>query len=229
MGAGGDTVIVHNALYDATISMGDGNDTLDLTTASLGKSATTTSVSAGENNDVIKLGDISTLSTGKTVIDAGAGDDVIVLTKDYDSGKGFNQGYINGGDGSDTLVLSGNITAKLTSGKYLSEEGITNIEKIDMTTGKDLMPEDAPQTVKLSVSDVIGMNESKKLYISGDASDKVDLGSDDTKSLGGFTKQTQTTTSLALDGTEHTYTLYSSDSGAQVYIDDNIVNANGVI
>ncbi|EPC1716736.1 Ig-like domain-containing protein, partial [Escherichia coli] len=229
MGAGDDTVIVHGALYDATISMGDGDDTLDLTTASLGKSATTTLVRAGENDDVIKLGDISTLSTGKTEIDAGAGDDVIVLTKDYDSGKGLNQGYINGGDGSDTLVLSGNITVRLTSGKYLSEEGITNIEKIDMTTGKDLMPEDAPQTVKLSVSDVIGMNESTTLYISGDASDKVDLGSDDTKSLGGFTKQAQTTTSLALDGTEHTYTLYSSDSGAQVYIDDNIVNANGVI
>ncbi len=229
MGAGDDTVIVHGALYNATISMGDGDDTLDLTTASLGKSATTTSVRAGENDDVIKLGDISTLSTGKTEIDAGAGDDVIVLTKDYDSGKGLNQGYINGGDGSDTLVLSGNITVRLTSGKYLSEEGITNIEKIDMTTGKDLMPEDAPQTVKLSVSDVIGMNESTTLYISGDASDKVDLGSDDTKSLGGFTKQAQTTTSLALDGTEHTYTLYSSDSGAQVYIDDNIVNANGVI
>ncbi|EPL8246753.1 hemolysin activation protein, partial [Escherichia coli] len=85
----------------------------------------------------------------------------------------------------------------------------------------------------LTASDVLGMNDNSTIYISGDANDKVDLGADGAGSLGTFTATaTATATTVkatALDGIEHTYTLYSSVSGANVYIDNNIIDANGVI
>ncbi|MEY2344717.1 hypothetical protein I3679_014245 [Proteus mirabilis] len=45
-----------------------------------------------DGNDTIKLGTI-----GKNLtVDAGAGDDTVILTKDYDPSPIGNQGYING-------------------------------------------------------------------------------------------------------------------------------------
>lgn len=65
-------------------------------------------------NDTIKIG---TISNGNITIDAGAGDDIVVLTKDYDTKPVGNQGSINGGEGSDTLVLAGNISVNLATGR----------------------------------------------------------------------------------------------------------------
>lgn len=104
-----------------------------------------------------------------------------------------------------------------------------------MTVGSDLKADNAAQLVKLTASDVLGINDNSTIYISGDANDKVDLGADGAGSLGTFTATataTATATTVkatALDGIEHTYTLYSSVSGANVYIDNNIIDANGVI
>ncbi|ENB6579667.1 hemolysin activation protein [Escherichia coli] len=228
MGDGNDTVTVTNEAYNTTISLGAGDDIIDLTSSTLGKSASTTLINGEDGNDIIKLGTISGLSSGKTVIDAGIGDDIVVLTEDYDSTASGNQAYINGGDGSDTLVLTGNISVRMTNGTYLSNEGIINFEKVDMTVNSELQADQTSQTVKLTVSDVLGMNANSTLYISGDANDKVDLGANGDGDLGTFTATATTTKATALDGTEHTYTLYTSGA-ANVYIDNNIIDNGGVI
>ncbi|GLX63940.1 hypothetical protein KMU_19810 [Proteus vulgaris] len=220
MGDGNDTVTVTEGAYNTTISLGAGDDVFDSTGATLGSAATT--IDGGDGNDTIKIG---TISNGKITIDAGAGDDIVVLTKDYDPKPIGNQGYINGGEGSDTLVLTGTISVNLATGK---DEGIAGFEKVDMTVGSDLKVDNASQTVKLTASDVLGMNANSTIYISGDANDKVDLGADGVNTLGTFTATATTTKATALDGTEHTYTLYSSASGANVYIDNNIIDNGGV-
>ena len=220
MGDGNDTVTVTEGAYNATISLGAGDDVFDSTSATLGSAATT--IDGGEGNDTIKIG---TISNGNITIDAGAGDDIVVLTKDYDTKPIGNQGSINGGEGSDTLVLAGNISVNLATG---NNEGITGFEKVDMTVGSVLKVDNASQTVKLTASDVLGMNANSTIYISGDANDKVDLGADGVNTLGTFTATATTTKATALDGTEHTYTLYSSASGANVYIDNNIIDNGGV-
>lgn len=45
-----------------------------------------------------------------------------------------------------------------------------------MTVGSDLKADNAAQLVKLTASDVLGINDNSTIYISGDANDKVDLG-----------------------------------------------------
>ncbi|MGY6324364.1 beta strand repeat-containing protein [Proteus mirabilis] len=221
MGDGNDTVTVTDSAYNTTISLGAGDDIFDSIGATLGSAATT--IDGGEGNDTIKIG---TISNGKITIDAGVGDDIVVLTKDYDPSPIGNQGYINGGEGTDTLVLSGTITVNMAT---KTDEGIANFEKVDMTVNSELKVDNASQTVKLTVSDVLGMNANSMIYISGDANDKVDLGADGVNTLGTFTATATTTKATALDGTEHTYTLYSSASGANVYIDNNIIDNGGVI
>ncbi|MBB7656896.1 hemolysin activation protein [Escherichia coli] len=222
MGDGNDTVTITDGAYNTTISLGAGDDVFDATSGVMGDSAYATVVNGEDGNDTFKLGTIAKNLT----IDAGAGDDIVVLTKDYDSTSSGNQGYINGGEGSDTLVLTGTISVNLAAGK---NEGIAGFEKVDMTVGSDLKADNAAQLVKLTASDVLGMNDNSTIYISGDANDKVDLGADGAGSLGTFTATATTVKATALDGIEHTYTLYSSVSGANVYIDNNIIDANGVI
>ncbi|EEV7817890.1 RTX toxin [Escherichia coli] len=222
MGDGNDTVTITDGAYNTTISLGAGDDVFDATSGVMGDSAYATVVNGEDGNDTFKLGTIAKNLT----IDAGAGDDIVVLTKDNDSTSSGNQGYINGGEGSDTLVLTGTISVNLAAGK---NEGIAGFEKVDMTVGSDLKADNAAQLVKLTASDVLGINDNSTIYISGDANDKVDLGAAGAGSLGTFTATATTVKATALDGIEHTYTLYSSVSGANVYIDNNIIDASGVI
>ncbi|MGK6604020.1 beta strand repeat-containing protein [Proteus mirabilis] len=222
MGDGNDTVTVTEGAYNTTISLGAGDDVFDATAGVMGDSVSATLVNGEDGNDTIKLGTI-----GKNLtVDAGAGDDTVILTKDYDPSPIGNQGYINGGEGTDTLVLSGTITVNMAT---KTDEGIANFEKVDMTVNSELKVDNSSQTIKLTASDVLGMNANSTIYISGDANDKVDLGADGAGGLGTFTATATTTKATALDGTEHTYTLYSSASGANVYIDNNIIDNGGVI
>ncbi|MGQ4752509.1 Ig-like domain-containing protein [Proteus mirabilis] len=222
MGDGNDTVTVTEGAYNTTISLGAGDDVFDATAGVMGDSVSATLVNGEDGNDTIKLGTI-----GKNLtVDAGAGDDTVILTKDYDPSPIGNQGYINGGEGTDTLVLSGTITVNMAT---KTDEGIANFEKVDMTVNSELKVDNSSQTIKLTASDVLGMNANSTIYISGDANDKVDLGADGAGGLGTFTATATTTKATALDGTEHTYTLYSSASGANVYIDNNVIDNGGVI
>ncbi|MEX5761210.1 Ig-like domain-containing protein [Proteus mirabilis] len=222
MGDGNDTVTVTEGAYNTTISLGAGDDVFDATAGVMGDSVSATLVNGEDGNDTIKLGTI-----GKNLtVDAGAGDDTVILTKDYDPSPIGNQGYINGGEGTDTLVLSGTITVNMAT---KTDEGIANFEKVDMAVNSELKVDNSSQTIKLTASDVLGMNANSTIYISGDANDKVDLGADGAGGLGTFTATATTTKATALDGTEHTYTLYSSASGANVYIDNNIIDNGGVI
>ncbi|CAD5787428.1 RTX family exoprotein A gene [Escherichia coli] len=87
---------------------GGGDDVFDATSGVMGDSAYATVINGEDGNDTFKLGTIAKNLT----IDAGAGDDIVVLTKDYDSTSSGNQGYINGGEGSVILPSNSGHAAK---------------------------------------------------------------------------------------------------------------------
>ncbi len=209
------TVTIYGSVSGEILG-GYGSDNITITKNLTGN------VSVGDNTDTLTAGWIY----GGATVSMGDGNDTVILTKDYDPSPIGNQGYINGGEGTDTLVLSGTITVNMAT---KTDEGIANFEKVDMTVNSELKVDNSSQTIKLTASDVLGMNANSTIYISGDANDKVDLGADGAGGLGTFTATATTTKATALDGTEHTYTLYSSASGANVYIDNNIIDNGGVI
>ncbi|MCI7480640.1 MAG: hypothetical protein MSA88_09460, partial [[Pasteurella] aerogenes] len=113
---------------------------------------------------------------------------------------------------------------RISSGTYLGvKEGIVGFEHFDMTVNSDLTADATAQTVSLTAADVLNLGVTNNtIYISGDVNDKVDLGANGSNSIGSFTKTLNTATQTALDGTEHTYTLYTHSNGAQVYVDDKV-------
>ncbi|MDH2273604.1 Ig-like domain-containing protein [Moraxella porci] len=232
LGANDDSLTAGDIIRGSTIDMGDGNDTVDFTAATFGQAAYTTSLSTGAGEDVIKLGTLTTSLTGSHSVDAGADNDTVVLTQDYTRESIGMTTYIQGGEGTDTLAITGDgTTVRISSGTYLGvNEGIVGFENFDMTVNSALEAETTAQTVSLTAADVLSLGVTDNtIYISGDANDTVDLGANGSTNTGSFTKTLTTTTQTALDGTEHTYTLYTHTNGAQVYIDNNIVNASGVI
>ena len=225
LGANNDSLTAGDVIRNSTIDMGDGNDTVDFTNATFGQAAMTTSLTTGAGEDVIKLGTLVSTGTGSHSIDAGADNDIVVLTQDYTRESTGITAYIQGGDGSDTLAITGsNTNVRISSGKYLGiNEGIVGFEHFDMTVNSDLTVDTSAQKISLTANDVLNLGVADNtIYISGDINDKVDLGANDTANLGNFNRTITTATQTALDGTEHTYTLYTHDNGAQVYVDNNV-------
>ncbi|QPB41899.1 calcium-binding protein [Rodentibacter haemolyticus] len=231
LGDGNDNLVVEASDLRMThIYGGDGNDTIDLSKAQFTTTYHThvgdSSIDGGAGNDKIILGDVGyTTDAHYYRITGGAGNDVIEFTKDYSAVEYNNQGNetnaarnqtdIRGGEGFDTIAISGTgTTVNLHSGYSgagtSKPEGLREFEAVDMTaTGA--------QKVVLKASDVLANSGSTPLYISGDSNDTVDT-------KGTFTKGTEKVTHTALDGKEHTYTLYTSTEGAKLYIDDTITN-----
>ncbi|UWZ92785.1 Ig-like domain-containing protein [[Pasteurella] aerogenes] len=225
LGANDDSLTAGDIIRNSTINMGDGNDTVDFTAATFGQAAYTTSLNTGAGEDVIKLGTLTNSSTGSHSVDAGADNDTVVLTQDYTREALGMTTYIQGGEGTDTLAITGSGTdVRISSGTYLGvKEGIVGFENFDMTVNSGLTAETTAQTVSLTAADVLNLGVTDNtIYISGDANDKVDLGANGSLNIGSFTKTLTTTTQTALDGTEHTYTLYTHTNGAQVYVDDKV-------
>ncbi|OOF64236.1 hypothetical protein [Rodentibacter sp. Ppn85] len=233
LGDGNDELIVKASDLRMTyINGGEGNDTIDLSQAQFTTTYHThvgdTRIDGGNGNDKIILGDVGyTTDTHYYKITGGAGDDVVEFTQDYSIHEYNNRGAeintnrnqvdIQGGEGFDTISIIGSgTTVDMSSGTSGSNrpEGLRDFEAVDMTAS-------GAQTVKVKLADVLA--NSGTLYIAGDSSDTIDLGSDGNSSLGGFSKTTETTTRTALDGSEHTYTAYTNGA-AKVYIDDSVTN-----
>ncbi|MCR1837201.1 hypothetical protein NSA18_04660, partial [Pasteurella caecimuris] len=233
LGDGNDELIVKASDLRMTyINGGEGNDTIDLSQAQFTTTYHThvgdTRIDGGNGNDKIILGDVGyTTDAHYYKITGGAGDDIVEFTQDYsiheyntggaEINTNRNQVDIQGGEGFDTVSITGSgTTVDMSSGTSGSNrpEGLRDFEAVDMTAS-------GSQTVKVKLADVLA--NSGTLYVAGDSSDTVDLGSDGNGSLGGFSKTTETTTRTALDGSEHTYTAYTNGN-AKVYIDDTITN-----
>jgi len=107
-GSGNDKIAMDNAVAKiATIDGGDGNNTIDFSAQSIPVNVTTeesmrwhnvTSLIGGSGNDDIEV--FSQFDTGIKVIDAGAGDDYVMLFRTAEGAT------VYGSDGNDTLQVS---------------------------------------------------------------------------------------------------------------------------
>ena len=129
-------------------------------------------------------------------IDAGAGDDIIYFDK--------NDSHIDGGDGTDTLMISDSVLdfSNITNGT------IENIERLDLSNNID-------QTVSLNLRDVLDMTGTDNvLEVTGEAGDIVTINAH------GWTENTASPGLFTNDISGHSVTIVSSaDSGADIQID----------
>lgn len=135
-GSGADTVSLQTAysatVKSASVASGAGKDTVNVlvdNTADI--SGTAVTVSAGDGDDTIKIDTTSGAANAVAVsVDAGAGNDKVTLTDGIDSVATTD--VINGGDGTDTVVLAGKA---LDAEDYIIlRDVITNFEAVQFTT-----------------------------------------------------------------------------------------------
>ena len=179
------------------IGMGAGNDTLNIEKGAVLKN---TGIEMGDGNDVVNLnGGLEKAgggmySPGVSAIDLGSGNDIIHIGKDavvnddamsFRGGPGhFERGgiIIQGGAGTDTLDLAGNIDFSKVAG----------FEKITLGGSENNV------TLNLSINDVLnitnGNGANRTLRIDGESGDHVHMSSDfgPGVSSGGYTTFTTT-------------------------------------
>jgi len=116
-GAGGDT-LTGSSTQTNTLTGGGGNDTL------VGGTGADTMV-GGDGNDSLRPG------TGADVLSGGAGDDSILylLTADLFATQALVDASVDGGDGTDTLLL-GTSGTTFTIANDDAWTGVTNVEKL---------------------------------------------------------------------------------------------------
>lgn len=104
MGSGADTLTLQDGTYTSTIEMGGGNDTLTVGA----NEETDYAIGWYENEDLVK-----------TVVNMGAGDDSVMLKtsgdglNNPDDGYVYTNGFVDGGEGADTLTFEAQGSAKL--------------------------------------------------------------------------------------------------------------------
>ena len=111
-------------------------------------------LTGNKGNNLLNGGDAADLLRG------GQGNDIFV----WDAADAVVAGAIQGGDGSDTLRVTGTHTLNLAA---LTNTYITNIEKIALTGDNDV--------VKMNYADIHATSGGTSLTISGDAGDKLYL------------------------------------------------------
>lgn len=127
-GVGKDTVTLQTALTAtakaASVSTGEGDDTLNILATAAAASAATVAVDAGAGNDTINL----TINSDITYnVAGGAGDDTVVIT-----GTVKTTDKIDGGAGTDTVSLVNN--AALVADDYIVfNKVLTNFETLKLT------------------------------------------------------------------------------------------------
>ena len=164
--------------HSVGIGMGAGNDTLNIEKGAVLKNA---GIDMGDGNDVVNLnGGLEKAgggmySPGVSAIDLGSGNDIIHIGKDAvvnDDAMSFRGGpghlerdgiIIQGGAGTDTLDLAGNIDFSKVAG----------FEKITLGGSENNV------TLNLSINDVLnitnGNGANRTLRIDGEAGDQVDM------------------------------------------------------
>jgi T1SS-143 domain-containing protein len=153
-------------------------------------------IRGGSGNDILSGGagdDIIIDGNGKDTLNGGAGDDSIGI-----SGINFNS--IDGGDGIDTLYVIGDLDFDLT---LIDDSKITSIEKIDLSGDYD-------NKLTLNYSDLLAINDSDKLFVTGDSGDIVSLEG-----------QTFIGTETIDDVTYNTYDIGGTNS-ADIWVQQNI-------
>jgi hypothetical protein len=110
------------AAVNATITTGDGNDTINVNTTGDGM----TTVNAGAGNDKI----VVSAGTGPVTVLGGAGNDTVVINKVLSTSD-----VINGGDGTDTIQMAG--AAARTADDYIVfNKLVTGFETISFSTAE---------------------------------------------------------------------------------------------
>jgi Ca2+-binding RTX toxin-like protein len=146
-----------------SITMGDGDDTLDLTNTNVTYSADgTLAVNLGAGADVFKgsnAAEVITTGSGADTISAAAGDDVI-------SGLEIDD-VIDGGSGQDTLNAS-------DAADVGSLQNITNVETINLGAGDDTLVLDSATPFTLDSSVTINAGSGNDALNTVDDSDPVD-------------------------------------------------------
>jgi hypothetical protein len=111
----------------STIKGGSGNDALSLNTV-FSATATKASISGGAGNDTITIAVDTTGHTGTFTADAGDGNDIVNAAQ----GNLIAGNKIDGGAGTDTLVLTNSAT--FGAGDYvLLSSLVSNVETLDLT------------------------------------------------------------------------------------------------
>ena len=195
--------------HSVGIGMGAGNDTLNIEKGAVLKNA---GIEMGDGNDVVNLnGGLEKAgggmySPGVSAIDLGSGNDIIHIGKDAvvnDDAMSFRGGpghlerggiIIQGGAGTDTLDLAGNIDFSKVAG----------FEKITLGGSENNV------TLNLSINDVLnitnGNGTNRTLRIDGEAGDQVDMSA---FSKGGVNSEGYTEYSATSNGT--TFTIEIKD------------------
>lgn len=129
-GSGTDTVTLNTALTatakTASVSTGDGIDTLNILATAAASSAATVTADAGAGNDTINL----TINSDITYnVAAGAGDDTVVI-----AGTVKTTDKIDGGAGTDTVSLALAAPKTLVADDYIVfNKVLTNFETLKLT------------------------------------------------------------------------------------------------
>lgn len=139
--------------------------------------------------------DVIDARNGATNINAGDGDDRILVTSDKFSS-------IDGGNGFDTVVFTDKGDKTIDS-TVLNR--MTNIEQIDLNTTSAL-------TLDVKYDDLIKLNDEKKLFINGDSQDKVDLDLTSWTNVAAANK----------NGVEYNLYVYDRDEDAQIWVQNGI-------
>jgi len=101
MGSGADSITINavQGINAATVVGGDGNDTLTINSVAIGIKDSSISMGSGSDTITLKESGTSPVSVTNSTIDMGAGDDLVSLSR--------GTGTLIGGDGTDTLSISG--------------------------------------------------------------------------------------------------------------------------
>jgi len=162
------------------ISIGSGDDAINIDKGAVLKAAT---INTGDGNDNVKLNgelqDIHGFRLSASSIDLGSGDDTLHIGKDAIMGSGTT---IQGGAGTDTLDIAGNIEFSKVAG----------FEKLTLGGSENNV------ALNLTLDDVLNItrgNVSNTLRIDGEAGDHVHMSGDFTPgvSSGGYTTFTANT------------------------------------
>ena len=186
----------YKSVQFSSINMGDGDDTINI---DKGAELKSTTIKMGDGDDVVNLnGSLKhaggTYWDGSSTIDLGSGNDIIHIGKDAEinadgmtsAGGSYKKEHggivIQGGAGTDTLDLAGNIDFSKVAG----------FEKITLGGSENNV------TLNLSINDVLnitnGNGANRTLRIDGESGDHVHMSSDfgPGVSSGGYTTFTTT-------------------------------------
>ncbi|MEZ5843275.1 MAG: hypothetical protein R3D27_06015 [Hyphomicrobiaceae bacterium] len=169
--AGSGTIIITGAPTGTdALDGGDGDDELfadgndgDLLDGGIGIDhlvgrAGNDTLSGGADNDIIE--DTAFAGSGEVVdIDAGSGNDVVTLIRNFVTGTTFTSGSVDGGNGIDALVISGGLT-------FLAPLNLSNFERL-VTSGNQIVAKAAQFDAfdRISFGEATGLSSGVNLVI----------------------------------------------------------------